>query len=249
LKVGTILSRRKRETHEEHAGNHERWLLTYADMITLLMIFFIIMYSMSILDAKKFSSLAASLSGALNGTPATLQGSEGILDSGVPNQIPTSATESDDGDLNSDTSTEKQIIDLIEKGGLEDKVTIINSETTITIQLKDNLLFDPGSSVLKTESHETLTALIDIVEPLDNKIRIEGYTDNVPTNSKLYLTNWELASQRAINVLKYFIQNSVVPSRLSAESFGEYWPIVPNDTEENKQENRRVDIVIIKHIK
>lgn len=237
------MSGKKRQTHEEHGGNHERWLLTYADMITLLMIFFIIMYSMSVVDAKKFASLAESLNGVLNNSTGTLQGSAGILPDGAP-KVEYQNTEA--------AKLEKAVSEvkaLISSNNLSAEISIVQSESALTIRLKENLLFDSGSANVRSGAFPTLDSLSKMLAELDNNIRIEGYTDDIPIRSSVFKSNWELASQRAINVLNYLSHRGVNESRLSAESFGQFRPLVPNTSKENRQKNRRVDIVIIKTAK
>lgn len=234
------MSGKKRNSHEEHAGNHERWLLTYADMITLLMIFFIIMYSMSIVDKKKFASLAESLNGVLNSGTAITTGSSGILPDGSP------ATPSQSAEALKIDKAVSEIKQLIKDNNLSADISVVQSESTVTVRLKENLLFDSGSATVRSAAFPTLNSISDMLGTLDNKIRIEGYTDDIPINSPIFNSNWELASQRAINVLYYISHRGVKPERLSAQSFGQYAPLVPNTSSENRQKNRRVDIVIIK---
>ncbi len=236
----------KRQSHEEHGGNHERWLLTYADMITLLMIFFIIMYSMSIVDAKKFSELSSSLSGVMGQGQSVLPASQGVMEGNPPVQSPpqpyTATAAADAAELQ---KAMEQVEALIEEKQLGGQLSVQMTSAGVTIRMKDNLLFDSGSATLQTGSYGTLDSITAILNSMQNRIRIEGYTDNVPMHSVQFQSNWELASQRAINVLYYFAGKGVAQGRLSAESFGEFKQMVPNDTSENRQQNRRVDIVII----
>lgn len=237
------MSGKKRQAHEEHGGNHERWLLTYADMITLLMIFFIIMYSMSIVDAKKFSSLAESLSGVLNNGTAVTNGSAGILPDGAPK------VEYQNTEAAKLEKTVAEVQQLIKSNNLSAEISIVQSESALTIRLKENLLFDSGSASVRSTAFPTLDSISKMLSELDNNVRVEGYTDDVPIRSSIFKSNWELASQRAINVLNYLAHRGVNESRLSAESFGQFRPLVPNSSKENRQKNRRVDIVIIKSTK
>lgn len=234
------MSRKKRNSHEEHAGNHERWLLTYADMITLLMIFFIIMYSMSIVDKKKFASLAESLNGVLSNGTAITNGSSGILPDGSP------ANPTQSADAIKIEKAVSEIKQLIKENNLSAEINVIQSESTVIIRLKESLLFDSASATVRSAAFPTLNSISDMLSTTNNKIRIEGHTDDIPISSSVFNSNWELASQRAINVLYYFSHRGVKPERLSAQSFGQYAPLVPNTSSENRQKNRRVDIVIIK---
>jgi chemotaxis protein MotB len=111
--------------------------------------------------------------------------------------------------------------------------------------LVEGLLFPSGSANINKEAVSTLEDLANVIKSVDNFIRVEGSTDNVPIHSAQYESNWELASQRAINVAKLMIDQGVDASRISAVSYGEYRPVAPNDSEDNKQLNRRVDIVFL----
>lgn len=236
------MSKKKRQSHEEHAGNHERWLLTYADMITLLMIFFIIMYSMSIVDAKKFASLAQSLNGVLDSGNSIMKDSTGIVPDAPPMQTYKSVESQQLDDV------VEKVSSLIKDSELGAELSVVKASTGITIRVKDNLLFDSGSARIRPESFQTLDTIVALISKLNNRIRIEGYTDNVPISSVEFHSNWELASQRAINVATFFASHGVAPERLSAESFGEFRPLVPNTDSESRKKNRRVDIVIIRDV-
>ncbi|MDI3309919.1 MAG: flagellar motor protein MotB [Thermoanaerobacterium sp.] len=227
--------------HEEDEGkkdNSERWLLTYSDMITLLMIFFIVLYTISTVNSQKFQQIAASLGKTFDGTNYVIgqQSGNSILDS-----IKTTGT-----DGNNDNSIASQLDKLIKQYNLQNMVTYKVDERGFVISLNDTLLFDTGSADVKPDQKETLIKIGNILKSMPNYIRVEGYTDNVPINNNQFHSNWELSVIRATNVVEILVNDvKMDPAKISAVGYGEYRPIVPNDSDKNRQLNRRVDIVIM----
>mgnify|MGYP000979121807 CR=1 FL=1 len=222
--------------HEEHEkDNSERWLLTYADLITLLMIFFVVMYAMSSIDAQKYQVLSQSLEGALNPTGIGGSGSGGTASGGGIDVI--------DPEL---IAAAEEITKLIREKNLQDKVSVSIQERGVVVGLMNTVLFDPGSARIKQEAIPTLVAIGQIANGVHNYIRIEGNTDDVPQSSAQFPSNWELSVIRATEVLKLLIdQSHVAPDKISAVGYGEYRPSVPNTSAENRAKNRKVDIVIL----
>ena len=129
---------------------------------------------------------------------------------------------------------------------LEAVVDIIESDLGVVIQLRDNILFETSKSDLRSESKEILDSISGLISSLNNNIVVEGHTDNRPINTAEFPSNWELSVDRAVNVVRYFVENGKIdPKRLSATGYGEFQPIVDNDTEENMEKNRRVNILIM----
>lgn len=227
--------------HEEDEGkkdNSERWLLTYSDMITLLMIFFIVLYTISTVNSQKFQQIAASLGKTFDGTNYVIgqQSGNSILDS-----IKTTGTNG-----TNDNSIASQLDKLIKQYNLQNMVTYKVDERGFVISLNDTLLFDTGSADVKPDQKETLIKIGNILKSMPNYIRVEGYTDNVPINNNQFHSNWELSVIRATNVVEILVNDvKMDPAKISAVGYGEYRPIVPNDSDKNRQLNRRVDIVIM----
>lgn len=226
---------RRRNNGAEHE-NLERWLLTYADLITLLLAFFIVMYSMSKVDAKKFGEMQEALSGVLKG--GTLVIKEG-------NQIGAMAGQ---GVLK--IGFLKSIGDAIKRDfqGLGNE-NLVNTEVTergLVIHIMESALFKEGSAKLTDDAKNTLNMVAEHLKGLPNHIRIEGHTDNRPINTVIFPSNWELSSARATEVVRFLINNhNVRPEMISALGYGEYRPLVPNISDENRAKNRRVDIVVL----
>ncbi|QOX62929.1 OmpA family protein [Anoxybacterium hadale] len=240
---------RKKKQEAEH-DNSERWLLTYSDLITLLMIFFVVMYAMSNIDAQKYQILSQSLEGALN--PAALTGNGEGSGSGEGGDL----SIDDLAEALSDGSTDKldpelvaaaeEIQNLIRQNGLEDKVSVSVQERGVVVGLMNTILFDSGSAQIKQDAMPTLIAIGQIANGVHNYIRIEGNTDDVPQSSEKFPSNWELSVIRATEVVKLLIAKSgVEPARISAVGYGEYRPSVPNTSAETRAKNRKVDIVIL----
>lgn len=224
----------KKRKEEEHAANHERWLLTYSDMITLLMIFFIVMYSMSQVDKNKFAAVAQQLSVVMGGGSTVSLPDPGT---GILKDVPPSPKNIE----KVQDALEKYIVE----NGLGDMAKVFIDERGLVISLKEGLLFQSGSAVVDNGSRAILAKISSAIKGMSNYVRVEGFTDNVPIRNSRFASNWELASQRAINVGTVLIDNGLTPERLSTVSYGEYRPLYVNDSDEHKRLNRKVDIIVI----
>jgi chemotaxis protein MotB len=215
----------------------ERWLLTYADLITLLLIFFIVLYSMSQVDKKKFEAMSQSLAIVFGGV-----GRGGVLDAGR-SLIPGDKVYKERLEMQ---NTEQKVRRMIAQKGLEGKISTDLGPRGLVISVKDTLLFEIGSADLTGPAKEIIRSVGHILAATPNAVRVEGHTDNVPIHTARFFSNWELSTARATNVLQYFItKGDIAPDRLSAAGYGEYKPSVPNTSERNRALNRRVDIVLL----
>ena len=227
-----MLNRKKTDDHE----NLERWLLTYADLITLLLAFFIVMYSMSQVDAKKFGKMTKALSGALRGGDMAVKRGNDIGTAPGKGVMQV-------GHL---MSIGQKIEESMQKAGESRMVSTEVSERGLVVHIMESALFKPGSADLETRARVILNIVASHLQGISNHIRIEGHTDNVPINTARYPSNWELSSARATEVVRYFIDNyTISPGSISALGYGEYRPMKPNNTIENRAQNRRVDIVVL----
>jgi chemotaxis protein MotB len=244
------MRKKKEEGHE----NSERWLLTYSDMITLLMLFFIILYSMSNLDKAKYQQLSGALESVfaggdwgiygdrvLKGQGGVLPGGKGIMDNS--GQLPSEKGRS--------TLRKAARVSSIRAGLKQEignkKLSVSSNEIGISIILEADVMFDEGSSNILSENSSTLNQVAKMLSEMNNNIRVEGHTDDKPLKqtNELYNNNWELSSARATKVLEYLIDKGITPSRLSAVSYGSTKPRVPNNTPEDRALNRRVEITIV----
>ncbi len=226
--------RRTRKKFEGHE-NLERWLLTYADLITLLLAFFIVMYSMSQVDAKKFGKMAEALNGVL-------KGGENLVKSDYDN----SKTGHGLLKLGSLNMIQKQIEERFKEAGKEKEMKAEVTERGLVVHIMESALFKEASANLESRAMATLDLIADKLSNLPNHVRIEGHTDDRPINTMQYPSNWELSSSRATAVVRYLISSgAVAPDRISALGYGEYRPVKPNTSIENRAQNRRVDIVVL----
>ena len=224
--------RKKHQTGEHE--NSERWLLTYADLITLLLGLFVILYAMSKIDAGKYAEIVNAMGGVFGSSKGVMAGNNGVVSSQIPI-----------------VQNERQKIaqDLRSALHLETKklpIAISSNERGITVHIMDELLFASGSADIKESSMPALDSLARVLRDLPNDVRVEGHTDNVPISSAQYPSNWHLSVARAVSIAYYLIQkHSLNPEKVAAVGFAEYQPLVPNDTESHRAQNRRVDIVIL----
>ncbi|HRK33233.1 MAG TPA: flagellar motor protein MotB [Candidatus Hydrogenedentes bacterium] len=243
--------------HAEEHENDERWLITYADLITLLMVFFLVMYSMSRTDAEKFKKLASGLSQAFGKPAVSSVGVGGQPISG--NSILPSRSEGDarkgsrhktaDGDVRVRRiqALKGDLDKLMEKRGLSESVStkVDPRGPKLVMELADNLLFDAGSADLTPAAKELLKPVGEVLGARQYNIHVEGHTDNLPISSGKYRNNFDLSTSRAVNVIISLIDDvGLPPSLFSASGYGEHRPIAPNDTPEGRAKNRRVDFVI-----
>jgi chemotaxis protein MotB len=228
----------RRPSKHPEKDNSERWLLTYSDLITLLLIYFIVLFSMSSVNAEKFSELSKSLAIIFSGQV----GRSGVLDGGR-SVIPGKQNLNPNKHM---MNTEEKIKRLIQQMGLQGKITTSQQMRGLVISVKDTVLFRQGSADMDSRAHDVVTEVGKILKDIPNSIRIEGHTDNVPIHTIKYYSNWELSTARATNVLHYLIESSgISPERLSAAGYGEFRPVVTNENDSGKAINRRVDIVVL----
>ena len=231
--------------------NSERWLLTYADLMNLLLILFIILFAMSQVDSEKFQQLSQSLSSAFgNGNPpSTIQGGKaGNSLISMPGVLPSPVIPSTQEDQQFD-ETVKEVDNIVKEQGLDGNVSVNMQERGIVISIRDKVLFKSGSAEIEKDSEADITKIgQDILAKIPGKsIRIEGHTDNNPIKSNQFPSNWELSSARATNVLRLLVEKAGLdPKNTSAVGYGEFTPVVPNTSDENRAINRRVDIVILR---
>ncbi len=260
---------------KQKKDNSERWLLTYSDLITLLMILFILLFAISNVNQSKYDQLAEALSESMGEGASIFNGSAGVIQDGGGNNVidigspdgdgsgsgdqepsgttgsptptPTGAasesleTEKDMEELQSDIN---QVLDDMDVGMNAGTHMI---EKGLTVTFTNDIFFDSGKDVLKEEMKHGLSKIAKLLNRVDNKIIIEGHTDNVPIrDTNKYTSNWQLSAARAANVVEYLVDHEKVDgTRISAVGYGEYSPVASNDTAEGRSQNRRVDIIIL----
>jgi chemotaxis protein MotB len=255
-----MAKRKKHEEHEEHE-NHERWLVSYADMMTLLMAFFVMLFAMSQIDLEKFKKFQGSVAAALNKpAPATPAGS-GILTGGGKKSDSTAAAKSTvelaDSQLKHDQAVKRERKDLLEaqkkiEGALQAKGLKQAVRFTLDARglhvaiVSDKVLFDLGSADLRSDGKKVLDIVSHTIAGMPNMISVEGHTDNRPISGGRYPSNWELSTARASTVVRTIAgRYGIKPNRISASGYADQRPIKPNSTEAGRARNRRVEIVLI----
>ena len=232
---------------KDNGGGAPGWITTFSDLMSLLLTFFILLYSMSNVDAVKFKGVSDSLQSILNGF-----GQTSILEE---QDAETLLSEVENGldELMSDISVRQEILDMYDKvqdyvnlEALDAKVSVTMNRRGVFVDIKEAILFEPGSADLKGTGIIVLKQLEGLINDFENDIVIEGHTDDIPMNTVLYPSNWDLSTGRAVSVVRFLSElEKVDPKRLSAIGYSEYRPIAKNDTRENRAINRRVNILII----
>lgn len=256
---------RRRKKKQEKAPNHERWLVSYADFITLLFAVFVTLFAMSQTDKKKVEEVIASMRESFGYTKSSIANKANILDSTDMRAIPSLKPDA----VNMGPMQPQMIFDrnqrqkkhagendfkklktsleaYLTKNGLQDKVKMDIDRRGLVISLKEAGLFDSGSAFIKISSYPLLAKIAESLSVYNNNLRVEGHTDNVPISSHEFKSNWELSTARATNIVHHLVNYyKFDPSGISATGFGEYRPIEDNGTAEGRAKNRRVNIVIL----
>ncbi len=245
----------RKPRHIEHE-NHDRWLVSYADFITLLFAFFVVMYAISSVNEGKYKVLSTSLVSAFQNAPtssANSQQGNQLLPGATPLEIklPTPSANAQKLDQKIEEQARKMqgmagdikqsLGSFIDQG----KVRVTQSKRGIAIEINDSILFSPAKADLQTESATVLRAVADMVKNNDNLIQIEGHTDNVPIRSSQFPSNWELSSARAASVVRLFAEVGIAPQRLVVIGYADQRPVETNDKVEGRARNRRVTLNIL----
>lgn len=244
----------------ENAGGL-RWMLTYADMITLLLVFFIILYALSNLNSQKYEELYRQLHSIFAGQTVFFNGPANIaqqspetsenlasltpqsLQQALSQAMPATAVPPENGALQQVANQVKQYLTAHHLNG---QAQVTQTSRGVRITLGEALLFPLGSADLTPEGEKLLRNLAPILKEVPNLISVEGYTDDIPIGpTSPYRSNWELSAARALTVLHVLTTFGIDPARLSETGYGEQRPLYPNDTPQHRQQNRRVDLVLL----
>lgn len=263
-----MAKKKKAEEPEEHV-NHERWMISYADMLTLLLALFIVMFAISKVDAAKFETFAEGAAEAFGQANVALQGkvgindgSNGILKDQEPNKD--SQNPADVGilarkalaeqeaqkramsaELDKLAKVRDQIARHLERKGLKESVQMNLDERGLVVNIvTDKVLFDSGEAALRKDGIVVLAIIAPAIKELPNRVTVEGHTDNVPITGK-YASNWELSTARATTVLRELHRDGLVPTRSNATGYADTKPLMANTSDARRQRNRRVAIVVL----
>ncbi|MCJ7615180.1 MAG: flagellar motor protein MotB [Desulfobacterales bacterium] len=231
--------KKKKKINEEKKG--AGWLTTFNDLITLLMVFFVLLFTMSTIDVKKLKEVQYGLQSAIGVLKEGQRVSVEVIEPPIPPDVESVTTPEE-----IEEEVPDEIRDFVKAFDSEPEITATYTKKGVLITLSDTVLFQFGMADINPESFPVLDKIAAIISKTSESVRVEGHTDNVPVvHSKRFPSNWELSIKRAINVVKYFVEiGKIPPQRLSAVGYGESKPLFPNDTTEHRAGNRRVEMLL-----
>lgn len=241
-----------RKRYEEEEDNHERWLVSYADFITLLFAFFVVMYALSSINEGKYRVLSNALMSAFGRTPAPVRTEAPPVAQPLP-PMP-QRTLSPAAQRNAEalrrekeklTRVARDILKVMAPLVEQGKVRVTQTSRGVSVEINASVLFAPGDARLSDASSQVLTAVAGVLKDDDHAIQVEGHTDSVPIRTALFPSNWELSAVRASTVVRLFIDNGVAESRLTAVGHGPTRPVDTNETADGRLRNRRVSVMIL----
>ncbi|WP_408954543.1 flagellar motor protein MotB [Natroniella sp. ANB-PHB2] len=229
----------RRKRGQDKKDSSDGWLTTYGDMMTLLLAFFVLLYSFAEVDVQKFEM-------AIQG----FQGSLGIMDGGRTisrSELIEAGMITEELGAEQMSDFYEQIASFIAEEGLEDDIRLEITDRGLTIHFTGKVLFPLGEAEIRESAYDILERIAGFMKTIPNDVAVEGHTDNLPISNSRFPSNWELSTTRATNVVRYFIEEQkITPERLFAAGYSKYKPIKANDTPENRELNRRVDIIILR---
>ncbi|NMD41748.1 MAG: OmpA family protein [Firmicutes bacterium] len=238
--------RRRRPRREE---NSAPWMLTYSDMVTLLLTFFILLFAMSVIDIERFKDTIISIQSSLFGHTGIM---ESPREAGSPDGVGDAEIDARALDLGQSLLEKAREAEALRakaelflaRAGLEGAVEIRIEERGVVMELPNQIFFERGSAELKPRAREFLKGLALFIREIKQRIIIEGHTCNLPINTARYPSNWELSAARSVGVTRYLVETQgLAPDRFMATGYGEYQPVADNGTAEGRAKNRRVTIV------
>ncbi|MES1983256.1 MAG: flagellar motor protein MotD [Pseudomonadota bacterium] len=242
-----------RSTRRLDPENHDRWLISYADFITLLFAFFVVMYALSSVNENKYKVFSASLTTAFGGAGAArsdtvtpLSEQDQLLKSLVDRRnarIAERQRKQQESVNNMVRNLNEVLTPLITSG----QVTVSQSSRGVVLEINASALFNMGEAELRGNSVKTLAEVAAVLKGGEQLIEVEGFTDDVPINTVRFPSNWELSSARASSVVRLFVDRGVMPSRLSAVGSASNHPVSPNDTAEGRARNRRITVTVLSY--
>ncbi|MFD2705322.1 flagellar motor protein MotS [Salibacterium lacus] len=239
----------KRRSKEPEKGS-PRWMTTFSDIILLVLVFFVMLFSMSVVDAKKFEAISESFQNR-----AILENLPSMVEMEQPDQSDSESEE--ESETAADESTEQteedreldrllqEVREYLEEHNLNDQISATRDDRGVVLVLQEQLLFESGEAEILTDAEPFLNKVGTLLDSLPNLVKVEGHTDERPISTFRYPSNWELSSARASSVIRYLTDNHPLPlDQFLAVGYGATRPIVPNDSTDNLRENRRVVVVI-----
>ena len=231
--------RRRRRIAYDHE-NHDRWLISYADFITLLFAFFVVMYAISAVNESKYRVLASSLGDAFGRAPVAGE----VPPPSSPGQ-PSRTSPNVQEEQAHMTKMASTLLDVMAPLVKEGKVRVTQSRRGVSIEINANVLFEPGRAELQPGSLTVLRAVADKLRNEPFNLEITGHTDLLPISNSVFASNWELSAVRATSVVRLLAENGIAPERMLAIGREASKPIAPNNTPEGRSRNRRVELMIL----
>ncbi len=238
---------RQRKTGPDQAKGSPAWMQTYSDMVTLLLAFFILLFSMSVIDMERFQTIIISIQ-------TSFLGAEGIMEDSTEPYEPTGDAQSHvEGSIEAELQEQAreaeevmaEVMAFLEEMGLETEVEVGLDERGVVMELPDYIFFERARADLIPEAREVLGKFSELFREMDRDLIVEGHTCHLPMNVPEFPTNWELSVIRAVRVIRYLAEEQDIdPDRLTAAGYGEYRPLESNETAEGRARNRRVTIII-----
>ncbi len=235
-----------KKKHEEHE-NHERWLVSYADFITLLFAFFVVMYAVSSVNEGKYRVLSESLVSSFSNSKPV--GELSIMDLPVSKSRPIIVQDQNPG-KKTNSRTFLKVANAITTSSMPQGVTVTSTDRGLNIRIKDDALFQSGSAEINPSIQEFLDLVAGLVGDLPNFIAVEGHTDDQPIRTTQYPSNWDLSTGRANTLVRYFTEkHHLRPERFSSTGYAGTRPIQSNATPVGKSSNRRVELIVLRDIR
>lgn len=265
------MRRRRKYLDQRQSDNHERWLVSYADFITLLFAFFVVMYALSTVSEGKYRVLSESLGSAFGGSgperiPSALAPQEPQVHEPLPQEPLPQEPQVQEPTPREDAQPPLEAVKPAELPGIQreqmrgiaqdilkildslvrdGQVKVTQSNRGISVEINASVLFASGQAQLRPESGRALQQVAKVLAPTGQGIQVEGYTDDVPISTTLFPSNWELSAARASSVVRLFSENGVAEQRLSVIGYGPNRPATGNETPEGRARNRRVTVMIL----
>jgi len=251
---------RRKKAFLDEPDNHERWLVSYADFVTLLFAFFVVMYSISSVNDTKYAHLSEALDDAFSKVtkvhrvddpiqigvePTTIRPI--ILDNPTTEEVNKRKALSDEilKERRQLQMVSEQFEDVLQPYVNNDLVKVKRNDFWIELEMNSQLLFLSGEAELSNQAKPVLRKVSEVIRRMPNVINIEGHTDNVPIDTVEFPSNWDLSSARATTVVREFVLNGISPKRLSAVGYGEFHPVADNSNVDGQNKNRRVVLVLM----
>jgi len=240
------MRRRRKYLDQRQSDNHERWLVSYADFITLLFAFFVVMYALSSVSEGKYRVLSDSLVVAFGSKPiARIEPAAQSFSRDLPLRRSVKPADPQARQREQMRGVAQDILKVLDALVRDGQVKVTQSNRGVSVEINASVLFASGQALLRPDSGRALQQVAKVLAGTAQGIEVEGYTDDTPIRTNQFPSNWELSAARASSVVRLFIDNGVAEARLSAIGYGPNRPVTSNDTPEGRARNRRVTVTIL----